>query len=208
MRKILSIVFLSAALVGCENGKKQSSTSNIAKELPEEQTAIQGIQFFSNEIDFDSIVEKFYEATDNPQWEKDMIAQYPYIYKGFGFDRLKGIFSRKGQLVGVHLSAMNSESRRSYLPENMNALEKAMNTEYGKYIDAHQTPSENDIKKKGEYTYKLWAKGNKYALMSFSSEENSDNLFINLYIYRKDQIANQQTNRSIDDDLDSLKLFL
>ena len=130
------------------------------------------------------------------------------MYNGFGFNSVKGIFSESDSLIGVVLSGMDNGHREIMLPDNMEALEKAITSEYGNYVEAHQTPSERDIREKGEYTYKLWKQGNKYALMTLSAKEDSENIYVNLYIYRKDKINSQQSDKNIDEDIKRLKSLM
>lgn len=207
MRKFLFVLCLIALITGCNSNKsKQKATET--KENPAEQIAIENIKFFSHEIQFDSIRNVFYSKVDNPKWNDDMIAFYPYMYNGFGFNSVKGIFSESDSLIGVVLSGMDNGHREIMLPDNMEALEKAITSEYGNYVEAHQTPSERDIREKGEYTYKLWKQGNKYALMTLSAKEDSENIYVNLYIYRKDKINSQQSDKNIDEDIKRLKSLM
>lgn len=207
MKKFLFMLCLIALITGCNSNKsKQKATET--KENPAEQIAIENIKFFSHEIQFDSIRNVFYSKVDNPKWNDDMIAFYPYMYNGFGFNSVKGIFSESDSLIGVVLSGMDNGHREIMLPDNMEALEKAITSEYGNYVEAHQTPSERDIREKGEYTYKLWKQGNKYALMTLSAKEDSENIYVNLYIYRKDKINSQQSDKNIDEDIKRLKSLM
>ena len=207
MRKFLFVLCLIALITGCNSNKsKQKATET--KENPAEQIAIENIKFFSHEVQFDSIRNVFYSKVDNPKWNDDMIAFYPYMYNGFGFNSVKGIFSESDSLIGVVLSGMDNGHREIMLPDNMEALEKAITSEYGNYVEAHQTPSERDIREKGEYTYKLWKQGNKYALMTLSAKEDSENIYVNLYIYRKDKINSQQSDKNIDEDIKRLKSLM
>ena len=178
------------------------------KENPEEQVAIGNIRFFSSEMQFDSIRDVFYSIVNNPSWKDDMIACYPYVYNGFGFNGIKGIFSDDNLLVGVVLSAMDNGHRAVILPDNMVALEKVVASEYGDHVDAHQCPSENDVRDKGEYAYKLWKCGNKHALMTLSARKDSENICVNLYIYRRDKIDLQQSEMSMDSEMNALKAIL
>ena len=207
MKKIIMVLCLIALITGCNSNKsKQKATET--KENPAEQIAIENIKFFSHEIQFDSIRNVFYSKVDNPKWNDDMIAFYPYMYNGFGFNSVKGIFSESDSLIGVVLSGMDNGHREIILLDNMEALEKAITSEYGNYVEAHQTPSERDIREKGEYTYKLWKQGNKYALMTLSAKEDSENIYVNLYIYRKDKINSQQSDKNIDEDIKRLKSLM
>ena len=206
MRKFLFVLCLIALITGCNNKNQQKATE--IKENPAEQVAIENIKFFSHEIQFDSISNVFYSKVENPKWNDDMIAFYPYIYNGFGFHRIKGIYSEDDLLIGVVLSGMDNGHREVLLPDNMKALEKAITEEYGNYVEAHQTPSEKDVREKGEYTFKLWKQGNKYALMTLSAKEDSENIYVNLYIYRKDKINSQQSDKNIDEDITRLKSLM
>ena len=78
MRKFLFVLCLIALITGCNSNKsKQKATET--KENPAEQIAIENIKFFSHEIQFDSIRNVFYSKVDNPKWNDDMIAFYPYL---------------------------------------------------------------------------------------------------------------------------------
>lgn len=166
-------------------------------ESPEEKYAIDSIAFFIKEMSFDSIRVKFEDKVSNPECKGDnMVRTYPYIYKGWGFDNITGLFDKDGLLIGVKLSNVEIQGREW---GDLERLDRITVEEFGEPMDAHQPPTENMIKEKGEYAYKLFQKSNKCALVTFSWSNGL--LHENLYIYRSDKIAQSETHRRIDNDV-------
>lgn len=189
MKKLL-IPFVAFIVVACTQTKAPV-------ENPAEKYAIDSIEFFTQEQSFDSIKRIFEDKVSNPEWKGDNMAYtYPFIYKGWGFDKTTGLFSKDGLLIGVMLS--NIENRNKVW-ESIQQLDSLTAMEFGKPTDAHQSPSTNDVKAKGEYAYKFFQNGNKCALFTFSW--SNDLLHENLYIYRADQIPQSETGRRIDNDM-------
>ncbi len=189
MKKII-IPIVAFLLVACTHTSKPI-------ESPEEKYAIDSITFFIQEKSFDSIKAVFEDKTSNPEWKGDNITKtYPFVYKGWGFDKTTGLFSKEGLLIGVMLSNAMIQGREWNSIEQLDSLTAK---EFGKPTDAHQSPSENMIKEKGEYAYKLFQKGNKCALVTFSW--SNDLIHENLYIYRADKIPQSESDRHIDNDI-------
>lgn len=189
MKKLL-ISFVALVMVACTQTKAPV-------ENPAEKYAIDSIAFFTQEQSFDSIKTIFEDKVSNPEWKGDNMAYtYPYIYNGWGFDKVTGIFSKDGLLIGVMLSNIEIQNREW---ESIQQLDSLTTREYGKPTDAHQSPSENDVKAKGEYAYRFFQNGNKCALVTFSW--SNDLIHENLYIYRADQIPQSETGRRIDNDM-------
>lgn len=189
--KTLLIPFVALmVMVACTQAKKPV-------ENPTEKYAIDSIAFFTQEQSFDSVIRIFEDRVRNPEWKGDNLAYtYPFIYKGWEFDKTTGIFSKDGLLIGIVLSNFEIQNREwKSIPQ----LDSLTAMEFGKPTDAHQAPSENDVKTKGEYAYKLFRNENKCALVTFSW--SNDLLHENLYIYRADQIPQSETGRRIDNDM-------
>ena len=125
-----------------------------------------------------------------------MVRTYPYIYKGWGFDNITGLFDKDGLLIGVKLSNVEIQGREW---GDLERLDRVTVEEFGEPMDSHKSPTENMIKEKGEYAYKLFQKRNKCALVTFSWSNGL--LHENLYIYRSDKIAQSETHRRIDNDM-------
>ena len=176
------------------------SQTNKTVENQIEKYAIDSIAFLIPEQSFDSVKNVFEAKVSNPERnDENLESTYPFVYKGWEFDKVTGIFSKDGLLVGVKLSNMQIQSREWNSAEQLDSLVAA---EFGKPTDARQAPSENDVKAQGEYAYKFFQNGNRCALVTFSF--SNDHLHENLYVYRADQITQSGKGRHIDNDLEQL----
>lgn len=195
MKKLI-IPFIAFMFLACAQTEK-------SKENPADRYAIDSIAFSTKEKSFDSIKTAFEDKFSNPHWKEDMTGNYPHIYNGWGFDNTKGIFSKGGLLVGVVLSNLCLDKRMAKSDyRSVEILDSIATKEFGKAVDAHQSPSENEVKAKGEYAYKLFQKGNRCALITYSW--SNDVLHENYYIYRADKIPQSENGRRIDNDLSEL----
>lgn len=195
MKNLILGLLASACLCACTQASKSSDTSDLY--------AIDSIAFFTNEQSFDSVRTAFENKFSNPNWKSDLLGNYPFVYKDWGMDNITGLFLEDGSLVGVLLSSIETEERMSKNScSNLALLDSVATHEFGKAIDAHQMPSENIVKEKGNYPYKIYQKGNRCALYAFSW--SNENLHANLYVYRADKIKLDKSKRRIDSDLTEL----
>ena len=190
----LFIFIAVLAVTSCTNNNKVETAS-------EPQNIISNIKFGSNELQFDSITNVFYSQTRNPKWDANP-KTFPFLYKGYGFDNVRGIFSKENTLIGLVLRSYY-QNKNVYPSDNLAILDK----EYGKPIKAHQDPTTNDVKAKGEYPNKLWYKDGVSILLTYSVAENGYDLIMHTYIFNHSYFGLNNSN-SIDEVLATIKKYI
>lgn len=179
---------------GCTN-------KNRPQKVSEPQNIISDIKFNSNELQFDSIANVFYSQTRNSKWSVNSHT-FPFFYKGYGFDNIKGIFSKENTLIGIVLRSY-FQNKDVYPSDNLAILEK----EYGKPTKAHQDPTPNDVKAKGEYPNKLWYKNGISVLLTYSIDNNGYDVIMHTYIFNYSYFGLNKSN-SIDEVLETIKKYM
>lgn len=192
--KDLFICIFAVLVFSCTNNNKIPKTS-------EPQNIISNIKFNSSELQFDSIANAFYSQTRNPKWNANANT-FPFFYKGYGFDNVRGIFSKENTLIGLVLRSY-FQNKNVYPSDNLTILEK----EYGKPIKVHQDPTPNDVKAKGEYPNKLWYKNGVSVLLTYSIDTNGYDIIMHTYIFNHLYFGLNKSN-SIDEVLATIKKYM
>ena len=194
--KDLFICICAVLVFSCTNNNKTQKTF-------EPQNIISNIKFGSSELQFDSIANVFYSQTRNPKWNANTHTYtFPFLYKGYGFDNVRGVFSKENTLIGIVLRS-HFQNKNIYPSDNLAMLEK----EYGKPIKAHQDPTPNDVKDNGEYPNKLWYKNGTSVLMTYSIDNNDYDVIMHTYIFNHSYFGLNKSN-SIDDVLATIKKYM
>ena len=207
LKKLLFLIVIPF-IISCNNKTTNNGNpdNNVAEvpDSPAEVFAIDSIKFFATETDFSSISDKFQKTHENPKWKDNMTDEYAYLLEGFGYNNIKGIFSKpEGKLTGVVFRSTDFSANDTNFFENMEKLTSFLKKEFGEPTDIHSNLTENDIKQSGEVPNASWKIGKKSYTTTYTYD--GEHFGVNLYIYRNDKLQSDSTQRQIDGELSALK---